>query len=111
MASLIVRRNEQRIVAAHRATPQGAALLRKGILFVLTAILAAFEVHSASIPVTASTYLAGALAIAVYVGLQGIDLIDGDGTRGRVTEFGLRASSVAAATASLLELGTDLNAA
>lgn len=68
-----------------------------GILFVLTTILATFALHSASIPLTASTFLAGALAIAVYAGLQAIlkiDLIDVDGPRGRVTEIGLRASTV-----------------
>ena len=46
---------------------------------------------------TASTFLAGALAIAVYVGLQVIlknDLIEVDGPRGRVTEISLRASTV-----------------
>ena len=97
MASFIAPRVERRSVAAHRATPQGAARVRKGILFVLTAILATFLLHSANTPMTASTFLAGALAIAVYVGLQVIlknDLVEVDGPRGRVTKIGLRASTV-----------------
>jgi len=42
MASFIVCRFEPRSVAARPSTPHGAALLRKGILFVLTTILATF---------------------------------------------------------------------
>ena len=107
---------ERRIVAAHRSTPQGAALLRKWILLVLTAILAIFALLSTSIPLTAFAFLGGALAIAAGFGLQTLlknlvsgvmllverplrlgDLVEVDGLRGRVTEIGLRASTIRSA--------------
>ena len=107
---------ERRIVAAHRSTPQAAALLRKWILLVLTAILAIFALLSTSIPLTAFAFLGGALAIAAGFGLQTLlknlvsgvmllverplrlgDLVEVDGLRGRVTEIGLRASTIRSA--------------
>jgi small-conductance mechanosensitive channel len=113
IASFVVRRIERRIVAARRSTPQGAALARKWILFALTAILAVFALFSASIPLTAFAFLGGALAIAAGFGLQTLlknlvsgvmllverplrlgDLVEVDNLRGRVTEIGLRASTI-----------------
>jgi small-conductance mechanosensitive channel len=113
IASFIVRWIERRVVAAHRSTPQGAALVRKWILFVLTAILSIFALFSASIPLTAFAFLGGALAIAAGFGLQTLlknlvsgvmllierplrlgDLVELDNLRGRVTEIGLRASTI-----------------
>jgi small-conductance mechanosensitive channel len=113
ISSAVLRWFERRIVAAHRSTPQGAALVRKWILFVLTAILAIFALFSASIPLTAFTFLGGALAIAAGFGLQTLlknlvsgvmllverplrlgDLVEVDGLRGRITEIGLRASTI-----------------
>lgn len=113
IASVILRWIEGRVVAARRSTPQGAALVRKWILFVLTAILAIFALFSASIPLTAFAFLGGALAIAAGFGLQTLlknlvsgvmllierplrlgDLVELDNLRGRVTEIGLRASTI-----------------
>jgi small-conductance mechanosensitive channel len=113
IASFVVRWIERRIVAAHRSTAQAAALARKWILFVLTAILAIFALFSASIPLTAFAFLGGALAIAAGFGLQTLlknlvsgvmllverplrlgDLVEVDSLRGRITEIGLRASTI-----------------
>jgi potassium efflux system protein len=113
VASFVVRWIERRIVAARRSTPQGAALVRKWILFALTSILAIFALFSASIPLTAFAFLGGALAIAAGFGLQTLlknlvsgvmllverplrlgDLVEVDNLRGRITEIGLRASTI-----------------
>jgi small-conductance mechanosensitive channel len=112
-ASFVVRWIERRIVAARRFSPQGAALARKWILFALTSLLAVFALFSASIPLTAFAFLGGALAIAAGFGLQTLlknlvsgvmllverplrlgDLVEVDNLRGRVTEIGLRASTI-----------------
>jgi small-conductance mechanosensitive channel len=112
----VVRRIERRAVAAGRATPQGAALVRKWILFVVAAILGLVALVSASIPLTAFAFLGGALAIAAGFGLQTLlknlvsgvmllierplrlgDLVEVDGIRGRVTEIGIRASTIRSA--------------
>jgi len=80
---------------------------------VLTAILTIFALFSASIPLTAFAFLGGALAIAAGFGLQTLlknlvsgvmlllerplrlgDLVEVDGLRGRITEIGLRASTI-----------------
>jgi small-conductance mechanosensitive channel len=109
----VVRRIERRAVAAGRASPQGAALVRKWILFVVAAILGLVALVSASIPLTAFAFLGGALAIAAGFGLQTLlknlvsgvmllierplrlgDLVEVDGIRGRVTEIGIRASTI-----------------
>jgi potassium efflux system protein len=113
LSSFIVRWMERRIVASGRTTPQAAALVRKWILFLLTAVLAIFALFSASIPLTAFAFLGGALAIAAGFGLQTLlknlvsgvmllverpmrlgDLVEVDGIRGRVTEIGIRASTI-----------------
>ena len=112
MASFIVRWIERRIVAAHRSTPQGAALSRKSILLVLTAILA--DVRAAFRPAFRARlhFLGGALAIAAGFGCRrssrtwsgvmllverpssGRNGVEVYGLRGRVTEIGLRASTI-----------------
>jgi len=113
LSSLILRRIERKAVAKGRATPQGAALVRKWILFAVAAILALVGLLSASIPLTAFAFLGGALAIAAGFGLQTLlknlvsgvmllierplrlgDLVEVDGIRGRVTEIGIRASTI-----------------
>jgi small-conductance mechanosensitive channel len=113
LASFVVRWIERRIVRSRRTTPQSAALVRKWILFVLSAVLAIFALFSASIPLTAFAFLGGALAIAAGFGLQTLlknlvsgvmllverplrlgDLVEVDGIRGRVTEIGIRASTI-----------------
>ena len=113
LSSFVVRWFERRIVASGRTTPQAAALVRKWILFMLTAVLAIFALFSASIPLTAFAFLGGALAIAAGFGLQTLlknlvsgvmllverpmrlgDLVEVDGIRGRVTEIGIRASTI-----------------
>ncbi|MGE5161965.1 MAG: mechanosensitive ion channel domain-containing protein, partial [Betaproteobacteria bacterium] len=112
----LVRRLERKLVAAGRATPQGAALVRKWILFVVAAVLGLVALVSASIPLTAFAFLGGALAIAAGFGLQTLlknlvsgvmllierplrlgDLVEVDGIRGRVTEIGIRASTIRSA--------------
>ncbi len=70
LSRFVVRRIERKAVAAGRATPQGAALVRKWILFVVAAILGLVALVSASIPLTAFAFLGGALAIAAGFGLQ-----------------------------------------
>jgi small-conductance mechanosensitive channel len=113
LSRFVVRRIERRAVAAGRASPQGAALVRKWILFVVAAILGLVALVSASIPLTAFAFLGGALAIAAGFGLQTLlknlvsgvmllierplrlgDLVEVDGIRGRVTEIGIRASTI-----------------
>lgn len=113
LSSLVLGWFERRSVAKRRASPQAAALVRKWILFVLTAILAILALLTASIPLTAFAFLGGALAIAAGFGLQTLlknlvsgvmllverpmrlgDLVEVDGIRGRVTEIGIRASTI-----------------
>jgi small-conductance mechanosensitive channel len=113
VCSFIVRRIERIAVARGRAAPPSAALLRNWILFALTAILVIFALFSASIPFTAFAFLGGALAIAAGFGLQTLlknlvaglmlllerpmrlgDLVDVDGVRGRITEIGIRTSTI-----------------
>jgi small-conductance mechanosensitive channel len=116
IARLLVRRVERKAVATGRATPQGAALVRKWILFLVAAVLGLVALVSASIPLTAFAFLGGALAIAAGFGLQTLlknlvsgvmllierplrlgDLVEVDGIRGRVTEIGIRASTIRSA--------------
>jgi small-conductance mechanosensitive channel len=116
LSRFIVRRIERKAVASGRATPQGAALVRKWILFLVAAILGLVALVSASIPLTAFAFLGGALAIAAGFGLQTLlknlvsgvmllierplrlgDLVEVDGIRGRVTEIGIRASTIRSA--------------
>ena len=116
LSRFVVRRIERKAVATGRATPQGAALVRKWILFVVAAILGLVALVSASIPLTAFAFLGGALAIAAGFGLQTLlknlvsgvmllierplrlgDLVEVDGIRGRVTEIGIRASTIRSA--------------
>jgi hypothetical protein len=57
---------------------------------------AGYLVTDAQVLAPLAAFLAGALAIAVYVGWQGIlknDLIEVDGRRGRITQSGLCAST------------------
>jgi small-conductance mechanosensitive channel len=112
----IARRVERIFVARGHVAPQSAALARNWILFALTAILVVFALVSASIPLTVFAFLGGALAIAAGFGLQTLlknlvsgimllverplrlgDLVDVDGIRGRVTEIGIRASTILSA--------------
>ncbi len=114
--SLVARRIERAVVARGRIPPQSAALLRKWVLFVLAAVLVILALVSASIPLTVFAFLGGALAIAAGFGLQNLlknlvagimllierpirlgDLVDVDGIRGRITEIGIRASTVRSA--------------
>jgi small-conductance mechanosensitive channel len=116
LSRFVVRRIERKAVAAGRATPQGAALVRKWILFAVAAILGLVALVSASIPLTAFAFLGGALAIAAGFGLQTLlknlvsgvmllierplrlgDLVEVDGIRGRITEIGIRASTIRSA--------------
>jgi small-conductance mechanosensitive channel len=116
LSRFVVRRIERRAVATGRASPQGAALVRKWILFLVAAILGLVALVSASIPLTAFAFLGGALAIAAGFGLQTLlknlvsgvmllierplrlgDLVEVDGIRGRVTEIGIRASTIRSA--------------
>lgn len=116
LCSFVLRRIERKVVAQGRATPQGAALVRKWILFVVAAILGLIALLSANIPLTAFAFLGGALAIAAGFGLQTLlknlvsgvmllierplrlgDLVEVDGIRGRVTEIGIRASTIRSA--------------
>jgi small-conductance mechanosensitive channel len=113
LSRFVVRRIERKAVAAGRATPQAAALVRKWILFAVAAILGLVALVSASIPLTAFAFLGGALAIAAGFGLQTLlknlvsgvmllierplrlgDLVEVDGIRGRITEIGIRASTI-----------------
>jgi potassium-dependent mechanosensitive channel len=116
LSRFLVRRIERKAVATGRASPQGAALVRKWILFIVAAILGLVALVSASIPLTAFAFLGGALAIAAGFGLQTLlknlvsgvmllierplrlgDLVEVDGIRGRVTEIGIRASTIRSA--------------
>ncbi|MGZ8980384.1 MAG: mechanosensitive ion channel domain-containing protein [Burkholderiaceae bacterium] len=116
LSRFAVRRVERMLVAEGRATPQGAALVRKWILFVVAGILGLVALLSANIPLTAFAFLGGALAIAAGFGLQTLlknlvsgvmllierplrlgDLVEVDGIRGRVTEIGIRASTIRSA--------------
>jgi len=116
ISGFVVRRIERKAVASGRATPQGAALVRKWILFIVAAVLGLVALVSASIPLTAFAFLGGALAIAAGFGLQTLlknlvsgvmllierplrlgDLVEVDGIRGRVTEIGIRASTIRSA--------------
>jgi potassium-dependent mechanosensitive channel len=116
LSRFIVGRIERTAVASGRATPQAAALVRKWILFVVAAILGLVALVSASIPLTAFAFLGGALAIAAGFGLQTLlknlvsgvmllierplrlgDLVEVDGIRGRITEIGIRASTIRSA--------------
>jgi len=113
LSRFVVRRIERRMVAAGRATAQEAALVRKWILFFVAAVLGLVALVTASIPLTAFAFLGGALAIAAGFGLQTLlknlvsgvmllieqplrlgDLVEVDGIRGRVTEIGIRASTI-----------------
>ena len=113
LSSFVARRIERFVVARRNVEPQAAALVRSWILFLLTAILIAFALISASIPLTAFAFLGGALAIAAGFGLQTLlknfvaglmlllerpmrlgDLVEVDGIRGRVTAIGIRASTI-----------------
>lgn len=113
IAKLLARRVERMAVARGRATPQTAALVRQWVLFVVTAILVLLALVGASIPLTAFAFLGGALAIAAGFGLQNLlknlvsgimllverplrlgDLVEVDGVRGRITEIGVRASTI-----------------
>jgi potassium efflux system protein len=113
LCSLLLRRIERGVVATGRMNAQSAALARKWILFVVAAILTIFALLSASIPLTAFAFLGGALAIAAGFGLQTLlknlvsgimllverpfrlgDLVEVDEIRGRVTEIGIRASTI-----------------
>jgi len=113
LSSFIARRIERFVVAHRGVEPQAAALVRSWILFLLTAILVALALLNASIPLTAFAFLGGALAIAAGFGLQTLlknfvaglmlllerpmrlgDLVEVDGTRGRVTSIGIRASTI-----------------
>jgi potassium-dependent mechanosensitive channel len=103
----------RRRVASGRVSAEVAALGHRWILFVLTALLVIFALFTAQIPFTAFAFLGGALAIAAGFGLQTLlknlvsgvmllverpmrigDLVEVDGLRGRVTEIGLRASTI-----------------
>jgi small-conductance mechanosensitive channel len=116
LVSLIVRRLERWTVKAGRANAQTATLVRKWILFVAGGVLLLVGLLGASIPLTAFAFLGGALAIAAGFGLQNLlknlvsgvmllverpmrlgDLVEVDGIRGRVTEIGIRASTIRSA--------------
>ena len=116
LCSVVMRRVERSLVRRGRLAPQAAALLRSWILFLVGAMLIAFALVSASIPLTAFAFLGGALAIAAGFGLQTLlrnfvagimllferpmrlgDLVEVDGFRGRVTSIGIRASTITSA--------------
>jgi len=116
LCSLVARRIERLAVRHGHVAPRSAALLRNWVLFLLGAILVIFALISASIPLTAFAFLGGALAIAAGFGLQTLlknfvagimlllerpmrldDLVEVDGIRGRVTEIGIRASTITSA--------------
>jgi small-conductance mechanosensitive channel len=113
LAKLVARRVERAVVARGRAKPQTAALVRQWALFLVAAILVIVALVGASIPLTAFAFLGGALAIAAGFGLQNLlknlvsgimllverplrlgDLVEVDGVRGRITEIGVRASTL-----------------
>jgi len=109
----IMRRTERLLVARGRVAPQSAALLRSWVQFAATVVLVMIALAIASIPLTVFAFLGGALAIAAGFGLQTLlknlvagiillverpmrlgDLVEVEGVRGRVTEIGIRASTV-----------------
>ena len=109
----IMRRTERLLVARGRVAPQSAALLRSWVLFAAMAVLVLIALTIASIPLTVFAFLGGALAIAAGFGLQTLlknlvagiillveqpmrlnDLVEVEGVRGRVTEIGVRASTI-----------------
>jgi small-conductance mechanosensitive channel len=113
IAKLLAGRVERIVVARGRATPQTAALVRQWVLFIVSAILVIVALVGASIPLTAFAFLGGALAIAAGFGLQNLlknlvsgimllverplrlgDLVEVDGVRGRITDIGVRASTL-----------------
>ncbi len=104
---------ERQVVARGRVAPQSAALLRSWALFGVTAALVILALATASIPITVFAFLGGAIAIAAGFGLQTLlknlvsgiilllerpmrlsDLVEVDGVRGRVTQIGIRASTI-----------------
>jgi small-conductance mechanosensitive channel len=110
---LLFRLLERVAVRSGRMAPQAAALLRSWALFFVTAALVIFALTTASIPITVFAFMGGALAIAAGFGLQTLlknlvagiilllerpmrlgDLVDVDGIRGRVTQIGIRASTI-----------------
>ncbi len=116
LCSVVMRRVEKSLVRRGKLAAQAAALLRSWILFLVGAMLIAFALVSASIPLTAFAFLGGALAIAAGFGLQTLlrnfvagimllferpmrlgDLVEVDGFRGRVTSIGIRASTITSA--------------
>ena len=113
IAKLLAGRVERIVVARGRATPQTAALVRQWVLFIVSAILVIAALVGANIPLTAFAFLGGALAIAAGFGLQNLlknlvsgimllierplrlgDLVEVDGVRGRITDIGVRASTL-----------------
>lgn len=115
-AGFLLRRVEHKLVSEGKASAQGAALVRKWVHFIVAAMLALVALLSASIPLSAFAFLGGALAIAAGFGLQTLlknlvsgvmllverplrlgDLVEVDGIRGRVTEIGIRASTIRSA--------------
>jgi potassium-dependent mechanosensitive channel len=113
LANFVLGVIERRRVASGQVSAEVAALGHRWILFALTAILIIFALFTAQIPFTAFAFLGGALAIAAGFGLQTLlknlvsgmmllverpmrigDLVEVDGLRGRVTEIGLRASTI-----------------
>lgn len=113
LVRFVMRRVERTLVARKRLAVQSAALLRNWALFVASTILVVFALASASIPITVFAFMGGALAIAAGFGLQTLlknlvagvillierplrlgDLVEVDGQRGRVTEIGIRASTI-----------------
>lgn len=72
-------------------------LLRSVVVGAVLLSGAGYLATDAQVPAPLTAFLAGALAIAVYGGLQAIlknDLIEVDGPRGRVTLIGFRASTL-----------------
>ena len=113
LTRVIMRRTERLLVARGRVAPQSAALLRSWVLFAAMAVLVVIALTIASIPLTVFAFLGGALAIAAGFGLQTLlknlvagiillverpmrlnDLVEVEGVRGRVTEIGVRASTI-----------------
>ena len=113
LARWIMRRTERLLVARGNVPPQSAALLRSWVLFAAMAVLVLIALTVASIPLTVFAFLGGALAIAAGFGLQTLlknlvagiillverpmrlgDLVEVDGVRGRITEIGVRASTI-----------------
>jgi hypothetical protein len=71
-------------------------LLRSVVVGASLLSAAGYLATDAQVPAPLAAFLIGALAIAVYVGLQAIlkdDLMGVDGPRGRITESGLCTST------------------